>query len=426
MKEYSRFVNDLKTLISYKSTEGAAVPGAPFGEEVKNALGYFLSLAKDFGFETVNYDNYAGEIVFGAKGLPEIGVIGHLDVVPAGGNWDSDPFTLTFKDGVYYGRGVQDDKGPMLQCLYAMKELKDSGVNPAVRFRLFVGCNEETGWQDVKYLAEHTEIPEYGFSPDGDFPVSYAEKGVEVFEFEFPALKNFYDLKGGTAVNAVCAYASVKARPEGINEELLKKHGLKINGDFIESFGVAAHGSAPHLGKNAFLPLFSYMAETGEPLTGVIDCLFRDKYGIGNLVNEQGKVTFSPDLIKERDGKTYIVCDCRVPAPFALSNVEKVVDKFGIKYEVSEKHPPLLVEKNGKFVETLLNAYKKVTGENAEPQSMGGSTFARVFKKGCAFGCEFEGVDAHIHDANERISEELLLKSYEIYKTAFFDLAKGV
>ena len=168
------------------------------------------------------------------------------------------------------------------------------------------------------------------------------------------------------------------------------------------------------------------MAETGEPLTGVIDCLFRDKYGIGNLVNEQGKVTFSPDLIKERDGKTYIVCDCRVPAPFALSNVEKIVDKFGIKYEVSEKHPPLLVEKNGKFVETLLNAYKKVTGENAEPQSMGGSTFARVFKKGCAFGCEFEGVDAHIHDANERISEELLLKSYEIYKTAFFDLAKGV
>ena len=106
--------------------------------------------------------------------------------------------------------------------------------------------------------------------------------------------------------------------------------------------------------------------------------------------------------------------------------MEKIVDKFGIKYEVSEKHSPLLVEKNGKFVETLLNAYKKVTGENAEPQSMGGSTFARVFKKGCAFGCEFEGVEAHIHDANERISEELLLKSYEIYKTAFFDLAKGV
>ena len=168
------------------------------------------------------------------------------------------------------------------------------------------------------------------------------------------------------------------------------------------------------------------MAETGEELGEIIDCLFLDKYGIGKLSNEQGRVTFSPDLIEKKDGKTVLVCDCRVPAPLTLKDVTAITDKFGINYFVSEKHPPLVVEKHGKFVETLLSAYKKVTGENAEARSMGGSTFARVFRKGCAFGCEFEGVDAHIHDANERISEELLLKSYEIYKTALFDLAKGL
>lgn len=426
MRNYQSFVKDLEKLVSFKSVEGAAEQNAPFGKEVKAALRYFLSLAESFGFETVNYDDYAGEIAFGEKGLPEIGVIGHLDVVPAGGNWDTDPFTLTLKDGVYYGRGVQDDKGPMLQCLYALKEVKDSGVKPAVRFRFFVGCNEETGWGDVKYLEKHTEIPEYGFSPDGDFPVSYAEKGVEVFEFDFPNLKNFTSLKGGTAVNAVCAYASVAANKDGINDALIEKYGLKRTGELIESFGTAAHGSAPELGKNAFLPLFKYMAETGEELGEIIDCLFLDKYGIGKLSNEQGRVTFSPDLIEKKDGKTVLVCDCRVPAPLTLKDVTAITDKFGINYSVSEKHPPLVVEKHGKFVETLLSAYKKVTGENAEARSMGGSTFARVFRKGCAFGCEFEGVDAHIHDANERISEELLLKSYEIYKTALFDLAKGL
>lgn len=426
MNDYKNFVKDLTELIEFKSTEGEKENGAPFGREVKNALRFFLSLAEKFGFETINYEDYAGEIIFGKKGLPEIGIIGHLDVVPAGGGWDTDPFALTLKDGVYYGRGVQDDKGPMLQCLYALKELKDSDAEPAVRFRLFVGCNEETGWGDVKYLSAHTDIPKYGFSPDGDFPVSYAEKGVEVFEFDFPALKNFTELKGGTAVNAVCAYASVRANDKGINDALIEKYGLKRTGDLIESFGTAAHGSAPELGKNAFLPLFKYMADCGENLSDIIEYLFCDKLGISKLCNEQGRVTFSPDLIEEKNGKTVIVCDCRVPAPLTLKDVTAITDKFGIKYAVSEKHPPLVVEKHGKFVETLLSAYKKVTGENAEARSMGGSTFARVFEKGCAFGCEFEGVDAHIHDANERISEELLLKSYEIYKTALFDLAKGI
>ena len=417
MKYFNQYIDDLKTLISFKSTLGAPEDNAPFGAENKKALDFFLSRAKDFGFKTINYDGYAGEVIFGEG--EEIGVIGHLDVVPVGIGWNTDPWTLTKIDGVYYGRGVSDDKLPLLSCLYALREIKESNIVPTRKIRLFVGCNEETGWQDIEYLKTKTVMPEYGFSPDGNFPLSYAEKGILIAKFNLPTLKNFYDLKGGTAVNAVCDYASVRARTGGIDKTLLDKFNLKLSdGNLIESFGKAAHGSTPHLGKNALLPLFSYFTAVGEDFSKITDCLFLDKHGISNLTNEQGKVTFSPNIIEpDGDGFT-LACDCRIPAPLSPKDVTDILDGFNLKYFAEEKHPPVMVEKDGWFVQTLLGAYNAVTGDNAAPISMGGSTFARAFKKGCAFGPKFNGHDDKIHDANENIPEENLLNAFKIYKLA--------
>lgn len=415
MKNFNEYINDLKTLISFKSTLSTADKNAPFGIETRKTLDHFLSIANSFGFDTVDYDGYAGEVVFGCG--QEIGVIGHLDVVPTGIGWNTDPWTLEEIEGVYYGRGVSDDKLPLLSCLYALKELKDEGINPTRKIRLFAGCNEETGWQDVDYLLSHTTLPEYGFSPDGNFPLSYAEKGILVATFALPKLNKFYDLKGGTAVNAVCDYASVRASDGGIDRELLEKFNLKLsNGNLIESFGKAAHGSTPHLGKNALLPLFNYFIDMGEDYKAVIDYLFNDILGVDNLKNEQGKVTFSPNIISEKNGLFYISCDCRIPAPITFKQVTDILDRFNIPYTASEKHPPVMVEKDGWFVKTLLDSYNSITGENATPISMGGSTFARAFEKGCAFGPKFNGHDDKIHDANENVPKENLLKAFEIYK----------
>ena len=57
-----------------------------------------------------------------------IGVLGHMDVVPAGDGWNTDPFEGVIADGRITGRGVLDDKGPVIAALYAMKALKDSGA----------------------------------------------------------------------------------------------------------------------------------------------------------------------------------------------------------------------------------------------------------------------------------------------------------
>lgn len=417
MQNYSSFIQDLKKLISFKSVCSAPQPDAPFGKDVKDCLCYFLDLAKSMGFETVNYDNYCGEVIFGQG--QEVGIIGHLDVVPTGLGWNTDPFELTLIDGVYYARGVSDDKTPLLSCLYALKELKDSARPVNKKFRLIVGCDEETGWRDVEYMQSKTSLPEYGFSPDGNFALSYAEKGIFVLKFSLPKLKRFHDLKGGTVVNAVCDLASVSAKDSAIDLNLIKKYGLKVEGNKIISIGKAAHGSTPHLGKNAILPLLNYMRDMGEDLDKIIDALFITECGLTDLETEQGKVTLSPNLIDENS----ITCDCRVPAPITNAQILSLLDKTGLSYTASSKHPPFMVEKDGLFVKTLVDAYNSVTGENAQPISIGGSTFSRAFKKGCAFGPKFPFHNDNIHDANENLPQDLLLKAYEIYKKAIFNLS---
>lgn len=424
MKDFNQFLDNLSTLISYKTTQGQPKENAPFGEENKKALDFFLSLAKSFGFETINYDGYIGEVVYGSG--KEIGIIGHLDVVPSGDGWDTDPFTLTEKDGIYYGRGVSDDKTPLLQCLYALKELKEQGVSPNCKFRLIVGLNEESGWKDVEYFNTKAQFPEYGFSPDGDFPLSYAEKGMTEIEFYIPKLKNFTNICGGTVVNAVCAKAQANYS-ESVDKKLLEKHGLTLkNHNTVVSIGVSAHGSSPHLGKNAIKPLFNAFIEHGEDLKEIFDVVFNDSLGITKLSNEQGSVTLSAGLISEDDEKITLTCDCRIPAPLTLKNVTELLDKKALNYKTFTRHDPVMVEKDGWFVQTLLNAYNSVTGQNGKPLSMGGSTFARAFKKGCAFGPAIKAFKNDIHNANEKISKELLLTNYEIYKKAIFDFAKNI
>lgn len=425
MKDYSSFIKDLSNLIACKSVFGvydSPTKDHPFGEGVYSALNCFLEIGKRMGFETKNYDNYMGEISFGCG--EEIGIIGHVDVVPAGNGWNTDPFVLTEKNGALYGRGVGDDKGPLLLCLYALNELKNSGAVFNKKIRLLIGCDEETGWRDVDYFSKVARFPDFGFSPDGNFPVVYAEKGITILTFHIPKLKNFDNLVGGTVVNAVCGLASI-TQTSPIDVELVKKFGLSLEDDGkIISVGVSCHGSTPEKGKNALKPLFSYLLACGERVEKVCKYLFEDGANLSKLGNEQGKVTLSPNVIKTTEKGIDIVCDCRIPAPLTSADITPYLDSFGIEYTAVEKHPPFMIDKNHPFVNALLNAYNSATGEKALPSSENGSTFARVFNKGCAFGAEFPDSTSTIHQPNENMKISDVLRCYEIYKGAIANLIK--
>lgn len=177
MKQYlDDAVKSIMESVSFDSSLAPACEGMPFGKGAADCLNHFLTLARSMGFETHNYDNYVGEVLFGEG--EAFAVLAHLDVVPAGQGWNTDPFTGILKEGKIFGRGTMDDKGPAVASLYAMKALKDEGFRPRKTIKLIVGCNEECGWACIDHYKKVATMPEIGFSPDANFPVIYAEKGI--------------------------------------------------------------------------------------------------------------------------------------------------------------------------------------------------------------------------------------------------------
>ena len=165
----------LKKIIAYKTVEGESKTGMPFGEENYRCLEETLKLCRSFGMKTVNMDGYCGYAEIGEGEL--VGILCHLDVVPTNDKWDTDPYTLTVKDGYIYGRGGVDDKGPAVLNIFALKELLETGV-PKKRIRLIFGCNEESGMKCIEYYNSHAEIPAYAYAPDAEFPLVSTEKGI--------------------------------------------------------------------------------------------------------------------------------------------------------------------------------------------------------------------------------------------------------
>jgi succinyl-diaminopimelate desuccinylase len=194
----------LAELIRIPSVCEEGVGGYPFGPAIDQALRKTLQVAEGLGFKTHYGDGgYYGYAEVG-EGAEMLGILGHLDVVPPGKleDWDRDPFDPQEKDGMLYGRGTQDDKGPMVAALYAVKALMDAGVRFNKRVRFIFGTDEETLWRCINRYKEREEIPGMGFSPDSRFPVTYAEKGLLQLHLE-GSNESGIKLAGGSAFNAV-------------------------------------------------------------------------------------------------------------------------------------------------------------------------------------------------------------------------------
>ena len=215
-------LTNLGRLVAIDSQLGTPSEGKPFGEGPAKALEEGLKIAEELGFKTVNLDNYCGYAEMGA-GDEIVGIAGHLDIVPVGGDWTYDPFRLTREDDHVYGRGTTDDKGPILEALYAMKLLRDHGVKLNKRVRLIMGCNEETGSKCMDHYNQVAEELSCGFTPDASFPCIHGEKG-QLAMIACSKNTRIISMNGGFVSNAMCDTCTTIIRvPVTLNETDIRK-----------------------------------------------------------------------------------------------------------------------------------------------------------------------------------------------------------
>ena len=154
-------VEAVSRLVRIDSTLGPAQPGQPFGPGPAAALEAFLSLAQEWGLPGENLSGYVGTVDLNNQPDTALHILGHLDIVDAGEGWTvTAPFQPKVVDGLLYGRGTADDKGPMVAALLAMKAVRDLKLPLTKNVRLIAGTDEETGFRDNKwYYGSHPYAP---------------------------------------------------------------------------------------------------------------------------------------------------------------------------------------------------------------------------------------------------------------------------
>lgn len=410
MEHFNESIKTLQKWLKIKSVKSEAVADAPFGEGVKNMLLTALKDAEALGFKTVNYDNYVGEVIFGdGEDIDGLAVLCHLDVVPEGDEnlWSHKPYGADIDDGKLYSRGVEDDKGPAAVCLYALKKLKDEGFKPNRKIKLIFGCDEESGWGCIDHYKKVAVMPDEGFSPDGDFPVIYSEKGIYHIKYAFPLSPIVKSVVGGDRVNVVPDKAAIEYE----------------NGRIVRFSGKTAHGSTPELGDNAVKKAVLNMVQNGAFNKEDYLNLFENAKLFEDLVDESGALTFSPNVATSKNGFIYFDVDVRYPSKTDFSVIESRLKSIG-NYTVSEHKKPLFVDKNSKLVTTLNAIYNKLSGRNESPVTTGGGTYARALKNGVAFGPLPEDAGGRAHMPDEFMTIDELKLCFDVYYRAIKKLCE--
>lgn len=423
MDYFQQMIDDLMRLLAIDSVQAVPCERSPFGEGVGKCIELTLARAEQFGMRVRNEKGFYGIADVG-EGKP-FGILGHLDVVPYDDDWSANPLG-EIKDDKVYGRGVLDDKGPMLCCLYAVKKLLDEGRKPTRKIRFIFGGNEETGWQCMEHYAQTDEMPEEGFSPDGDFPVIYCEKGLAHYEITLPMPEDLIEIEGGNRGNVVMASCSAIVGKPIVLPNRDPRLSVTVTGGktYLQAVGRPAHASTPDCGDNALWHVLDYLAAAlGGEYTRLRD-LLRHNDGSGcNLAlsdPKSGALTFNAGVVKTKNHDMVCLIDVRHPICIDKYGVMQVLkDAFRpTEIKLTHFHDPLYVDPDHPLVRKLLAAYDRVTGEHGKPICIGGGTYARVLKNGVAFGPMFPGQESTIHQKDEHVELANLRKMFDIYYEA--------
>lgn len=426
-----------------ESVRGEAKSDAPYGEGPKAALADVLALGEKLGFKTGHADNRMGWIEYG-EGEEMVGILGHVDVVPAGAEgWNYPPFGAEIHDDVLWGRGCLDDKGPIIGSVYALKAIRDLNLPIDRRIRILFGSDEECGCSCAEYYVENGyEMPTIGFTPDGDFPLIFCEKGMSNFKIGAKIQdKGIIDVEyfgGGLAANVVTPKCKlivngiINVTPEdGIT--VIEENGKTI----VEAVGLSAHGSTPYLGVNAAIKLLNAVKENefGGDFQKYMDFLLTkvgtevhgESLDIHYIDEETGETSLNLGVLNYDGENMSFTLDIRYPKNAVAADVDaKVVEYItAAGFEVIEKSNMnlLYVPKDSELVTKLMKVYKEETGRDDQPMAIGGGTYAKHFPNMVAFGPMFPEDEQTIHQPNERVEIDKLMKAIQLYAVAMYELA---
>ena len=435
-------VATLSRWIGIPSVKAEPADGAPFGKEVRHMLDTAMADAQAMGFAVRNVDGYACDVTLG--GAPEaVAVLGHLDVVPAGDSWQTPPFTATREGDRIYGRGTSDDKGPSLAALFAMRAIKEAGVPLKRSIRLILGCDEESGWEDMAYYCTHADMPEVGFSPDASFPVINTEKAMLHAAIHAPLAQEGLQVKKlwtGERMNVIPGES--KALLDGGVELAAKvaayaeKTGLPYTaevtaeGVWVTAEGIPGHSAYPEGRRNAIgmmLLLLKSLGVKGALLT-LADAVGMEHDGasLGCACHDEvsGPLTCNMGILHLEGGEVTATLDMRCPVSADLNALEAAAHAHlpGFAFTDVEKKPAHHVPADSELVSSLLAAYHEETGLEPMAMATGGGTYAKVLKQGVAFGASFPDDEDLAHQAGEYATISGLLKAAKVYANALVRL----
>ena len=436
---FNDFVADLQSLIKIPSVYEEDNSNYPFGKNIDDALKEMLSIAEKLGFKTYYDPNgYYGYAEYGS-GEEMVGVLGHLDVVPAGDlkKWNTDPFDPVIVDGKLFGRGTQDDKGPTLAAMYAFKALLDSDATINKKIRFIYGTDEENLWKGIAEYNKKEIIPDYGFTPDANFPLIYAEKGLLQVDL---VAKNETDIRlsGGDAYNSVPSNMSYECTNPQALEDVLKDLGFeyKREGNNITIIGKSVHAKDSEKGVNSIARLLIAMNKIGlksKAIDFVVDNIMEDALAtkiFGECTDEaSGNLKFNIGKIRIDEEKEVLNIDIRIPVTvekeFVISRLNEAVQKYGFDIEENDYLRSIYTPLDSELVKTLMDSYVEVTGDTkSQPISSGGATYARAMDNCVAFGPAFPYSKETEHQPNEYIELDEIKTAIEIYSSALIKLLK--
>jgi len=457
-------ITDLADWIAIPSISRAdlAQPGAPYGPLCAQVLATVLAQAEAAGFRTETHEGYAGSVIYGDH-PKEIGLINHLDVVPAGNDWTLPPFTLTQHGDFLFGRGVGDNKGPGVANLYLLRLFRDLQLPLHHNLRIVYGLAEETDMSDLAWYAKNGPVPEVSLVTDGYFPVNYAQKGQLALLFSGSVGPQLAKFAAGTAGNTVpgtagiyladIALARLQQQVEQLQGPAAGRITLKETEEGIrfEAQGVPGHAAFPEGTTHAVWLLFSALDEL-QLLQGADQQLahffaqwlsspYGEPAGIAFEDAPSGKLTFNAGVWQwdATSEQLQIKIDIRYPVTVkgtqVLSALQETLKPLGFSLLQQRDVAPFYIDEQDERIQLLQKTWEAITGGTRQPYAMGGVTHSKVFPRGITFGPGYvrhpgNSPDfippghGYAHAADEVIHLPSLLEAIPVYVISLLRLDK--